>query len=31
MANQTPKYRTRTWVEINDNTKTGSYDAADQI
>ena len=29
-TNQTHKYRTKTWIEIND-TKTGSSDVADQI
>ena len=28
---QTPKYRTKTWVKINDKTKTGSFDVPDQI
>ena len=31
MTNQTPKHRTRTWIEMNDNAKTGIYDAADQV
>ena len=30
-TNQTPKYRTKTWVKINDKTKTGSFDVPDQI
>ena len=30
-TNQTPYYRIKTWVEINDNTKAESCDAADQI
>ena len=30
-TNQTHKYRTKTWIEINDDTKTGSSDVADQI
>lgn len=28
---QTLKYRTKFWVEKNDNTKAGSYEVADQI
>ena len=30
-TNQTHKYRTKTWIEINDDTKTGSSDVADKI
>ena len=26
----TPKYRTKTWLETNDNTKTQSYEVVDQ-
>ena len=30
-SNQTPYYRTKPWVEINDNTKIGSYDVLGKL
>ena len=29
-TNKTPKYKPKTWVEVNNNTKPEGYDAANQ-